>query len=78
MQARVDRFADVFWECVAEARGTTPKAIASLEAGVFVGQDAVRVGIADGIAPRDEFIKLISKRLGMSGAVELDVNKDAA
>ncbi|HTQ46655.1 MAG TPA: S49 family peptidase [Polyangiaceae bacterium] len=61
MQARVDRFADVFWDVVAAARKTSSRAVASLEAGVFVGQDAVRVGIADGVMARDAFIDLVSR-----------------
>jgi len=59
MQARVDALAGVFFEIVAEARGTTVEAVADLEAGVFTGPEAEYQGVADGIADWDEFIALL-------------------
>jgi signal peptide peptidase SppA len=70
MQDRIMILANIFWRTVAKARGTSPKAIASLEAGVFIGQDAVDVGIADGVANWGQFLKLV--------AATLDQQDDAA
>lgn len=63
MQARVDDLAQVFWRFVAKARGTNANAIASLEAGVFTGQAAVDVGVADGVAGWDRFIRVVRDAL---------------
>lgn len=63
MQGRVMTLAEVFWRVVAHARGTTPKAVAELEAGVFIGHDAIDVGIADGVASWDDFIRNVAASL---------------
>jgi signal peptide peptidase SppA len=63
MQDRVMVLANIFFRTVASARGTTPKAIAELEAGVFIGEDAVDVGIADNIADYGKFLRTIAKTL---------------
>jgi ClpP class serine protease len=63
MQGRVDELATVFWRVVAKARGTSPDAIASLEAGVFIGHDAVAAGIADGVAGWDRMLKNVAASL---------------
>lgn len=63
MQKRVDALAGVFFEVVAKRRRTSPKAIAGLEAGVFIGQDAVDVGLADGVERWDRFLRLVAKSL---------------
>jgi signal peptide peptidase SppA len=70
MQARVDALANVFWSFVAKARGTNAKSIAALEAGVFTGQDAVSVGIADGVAGWDKFLRTV--RGALKATDELD------
>jgi signal peptide peptidase SppA len=59
MQVRVDALAGVFWSFVAKARGTNAKSIAGLQAGVFLGQAAVDVGIADGVATWGRFMKMV-------------------
>lgn len=63
IKARVMTLANVFWRVVAKSRGTTPRAVASLEAGVFIGQDAVDVGIADGVASWDRFLRYVATSL---------------
>jgi signal peptide peptidase SppA len=63
MQDRVMILANIFWKTVAKARGTSPKAIAELEAGVFIGEDAVDVGIADGVSGFGSLLKTIAKTL---------------
>lgn len=60
MQERVMDLAQVFWSIVADARGTDVKSIADLQAGVFTGQKAVDVGIADGVASWDAFLRIVS------------------
>jgi signal peptide peptidase SppA len=63
MQDKVDILANIFWKTVAKALGTSPKAIAELEAGVFIGQDAVDVGIATNVSGYGTFLKTIAKTL---------------
>lgn len=63
MLDRIMKLARIFWRTVAKARGTSPNAIASLEAGVFIGQDAVEVGIADGVSSWDRFLKMVGSSL---------------
>ena len=63
MQDRVNELANVFWSVVAKARGTNAESVAALEAGVFVGQDAVDVGIADGVASWDRFLSMVRNTL---------------
>jgi len=63
MQERIMVMANIFWRTVAKARKTTPKAIAALKAGVFIGQDAVDVGIADGVAGYEAFLRTLAKSL---------------
>ena len=63
VQGRVEQLANVFWSVVAKSRGCSVEAIAELEASVFIGQDAVDVGIADGISNWFEFLSLISSSI---------------
>lgn len=69
MQEKVDALAKIFWKCVAKARSrvldvdVSPDDIKALEAGVFLGADAVKVGIADGVASWDVFLKHVTESL---------------
>lgn len=63
IQKRVDDLALVFWRVVAKARGTSPRAIADLEANVFIGRDAVDVGIADGVCGWNRFLNIVGRSL---------------
>lgn len=63
MLGRVMKLARIFWAVVAKSRETSPEAIAALEAGVFVGADAVEVGIADGVKSWGGFLKMVSRSL---------------
>lgn len=56
---RVMQLAEIFWGVVAKSRVTSPEAIEALQAGVFVGRDAVKVGIADGIADWERFLSIV-------------------
>ena len=81
MQSRVDYLADVFFKCVAKSRKMTPKAVAALEAGIFMGQDAVDSGLADGVAGWYKFLQYVSDKIGSADTRNVDSsvkNKDAA
>lgn len=49
LQATVDKFYDLFVSKVATYRGLSPERVRGTEAGVFVGDTAVRVGLADSV-----------------------------
>lgn len=49
LQARVDQEAQGFYSFVAAQRDLTPDTVRAFEGDTFQGQDAVRVGLADGI-----------------------------
>jgi ClpP class serine protease len=71
-QAKVDKLGGQFFRSVAHARGkapggaklATPDAVKALQAGVFVGDDAVRVGLADGIASWAKFLGYVKAAAG--------------
>lgn len=70
-QAKVDLLARHFWERVAKSRGaapngsrlSTPKAVAAMQAGVYIGRDAMRAGLCDGITSWDDFLGLVKKAI---------------
>lgn len=63
MQSRVDYLGDVFFKCVAKSRGMTPKDVKKLEAGVFLGEEAVESGLADGVLGWYKFLEYVSESL---------------
>jgi ClpP class serine protease len=63
IKSRVMELATVFWDVVAEARGTTRAAVAALNAGTFCGQTAVDVGVADGVADWDSFLENVTRSI---------------
>jgi signal peptide peptidase SppA len=69
-QSKVDKLGRHFFRSVARDRAhaglDTPEKVRALQAGVFVGNDAVRVGLADGVASWDRFLALI-KRAASAG-----------
>jgi ClpP class serine protease len=79
LQVRVMQLADVFWGVVSKSRtrslGTlvSKQNIADLEAGVFIGQTAVDVGIADGVLGWDAFLRMVTRSLD-----EPELDDDAA
>lgn len=65
-QVKVDKLGRHFFRAVAKARAhtgilTTPEDVRALQAGVFVGNDAVKAGLADGVAGWDEFLRLVKR-----------------
>jgi signal peptide peptidase SppA len=61
-QRLVDTFAGMFFGWVSEARPSLSlEAIRALEAGIFVGADALRVGLVDQIASLDQAIEATAR-----------------
>lgn len=59
IQGRVNALAGVFFEHVARYRPLDVGAIAALEAGVYVGAEAVTRGLADEVATLDQVVAII-------------------
>lgn len=74
-QAKVDELGGHFFRAMARARSTTSDAIEGLEAAVFSGASAVRVGLADGVADWPEFLGTL--RAGFGASVDIS-GKDGA
>jgi signal peptide peptidase SppA len=53
LQTEVDRLYDIFVAQVAQMRGLDPDAVRATEAGLFYGEQAVAVGLADAVRPFD-------------------------
>lgn len=62
-QRDIDGIYEIFAATVAENRGMAIADVVATEAGCFMGQDAVAVGFADGIATLDDVIDQISRDL---------------
>lgn len=70
-QAKVDKLGRQFFARVAKSRRGTPggaplsspDAVRKLQAGVYVGNDAVRAGLADGVASWSRFLRLVKGAL---------------
>jgi ClpP class serine protease len=60
LTARVMRLADLFFAHVAEHRGIDVDDVRALEAGIFVGEDAVSNGLADEVMSLDELVAAIA------------------
>ena len=61
LQAHVDELAAVFFDWVAERRGSDAASVKALEAGIFQGQSAVKAGLADAVMDFDELIASLTK-----------------
>ncbi len=57
-QARVDTLAAVFFDHVAQHRPMTSAQVAALQAGLFVGTQAVQAGLADDVKTLDQVLSL--------------------
>lgn len=64
-QAKVDKLGRHFFRAVSKARAgaglDTPEKVRALQAGVYVGGDAVKAGLADGVAGWDEFLRIVKR-----------------
>jgi signal peptide peptidase SppA len=68
LQANVDTIYAQFCAQVAQCRGMTAEAVANTEAGIFMGVEAVDVGLADCIATIEEAIMAMTPRQAAPGA----------
>jgi len=59
-QARVDKMALQFYRVVETARELTVSDIRGFEAGIFLGHDAVKAGIADAVMSFDALLQLLN------------------
>lgn len=70
VQERVNKLGGIFFASVAESRDLKPDAVESLQAGTFLGDDAVSEGLADGVAGWDQFLENVRAAVGVdSGKV---------
>lgn len=67
LQGIVDKVGTVFAANVAEFRGMSVEAVMATQGGLFVGTDAVDVGLADGVGTLEQLVTALS---GGSGAAE--------
>lgn len=65
LQGMIDRYYGLFVGKVAAFRAIDPEAVRATEAGVFVGDDSVDVGLADGVATLEELIEQMSSDFGV-------------
>lgn len=76
MGQKVMKLAGVFFRVVSRARSRvlgvkiSPDAVESLQAGVFVGQDAVDAGIADGVATWGAFLQKVTESLSNTPGID--------
>lgn len=56
LQKEVDRLYEMFLQLVARNRGLSTEKIKSTEAGLYFGEKAIEIGLADGITTFSEFI----------------------
>lgn len=69
LQAEVNRIYGLFVETVARHRGLEPSAIRDTEAGLFFGQAAVGIGLADAIGTFDDALAQLLESLSPSPVV---------
>jgi ClpP class serine protease len=68
-QGQVDALAGVFAALVADARKMTPAAVMALQAGTFLGKDAVAAKIADGVTSWDDLLRLVESKTTTNAGV---------
>jgi ClpP class serine protease len=68
-QVEVDQLATMFYELVSEARGMTTDDVAALQAGTFMGEDAVAAGLADGVMTFDQVVAMLANDAKQSAAM---------
>ena len=68
MQNRVDKFYNMFVNEVAKNRGISAETIIGTQAGIYIGEDAVRIGLADEVVNLNDFYKDLSIETKNKGA----------
>ena len=59
-EERVDELAAQFFKLVQESRGLTPDYLRALEAGIFLGADAMEMGLVDDVMDVDDALEAIA------------------
>ncbi len=76
LQAAVDDAYEIFVDTVARNRGMTTQAMRDTKAGFFIGQSAVKAGLADEVAAFDEAVSSIASQSNQRGFM-MSEGKDA-
>ncbi|KZE29564.1 S49 family peptidase [Crenobacter luteus] len=63
LQTEVDRLYDIFVKQVGQMRGLDPDAVRATEAGLFYGEQAVAVGLADAVMPLEQVMTEFTEAL---------------
>lgn len=69
-QEKVDEHGAMFFESVGKARGHAgldAKKVESLQAGVFLGKDAMKIGLSDGVKSYGGFLRILRASLDGGG-----------
>ncbi|MBS1067260.1 S49 family peptidase [Gluconobacter cerinus] len=56
-QVTIDRLGEMFVELVARNRGLSPESIREMKAETFLGEDGVKLGLADAVLSQDEALE---------------------
>jgi signal peptide peptidase SppA len=70
IQERIDALAEQFFEVVAAARGMSVAAVKALEGAMFSGPSAVKKGLADGLATKENVMNGKTKKAAASTTTE--------
>ena len=68
MQNRVDKFYTMFVNEVSKNRGISAETIIGTQAGIYIGEDAVKIGLADEVVNLNDFYKDLSIETKNKGA----------
>lgn len=68
MQNRVDKFYNMFVNEVSKNRGISAETIIGTQAGIYIGEDAVKIGLADEVVNLNDFYKDLSIETKNKGA----------
>ena len=68
MQNRVDKFYNMFVNEVSKNRGISDETIIGTQAGIYIGEDAVKIGLADEVVNLNDFYKDLSIETKNKGA----------
>lgn len=75
--SRVDKLALAFFRLAGKARKLSVDKIRSFQAGIFLGKDAIRVGLADRLAPIDAILAPDAPEKSMDLAAQIKKTKAA-
>ncbi|WP_265045271.1 MULTISPECIES: S49 family peptidase [unclassified Wolbachia] len=79
LQKEVDRLYEMFLQLIARNRGLSTEKIRSTEAGLYFGEKAIEIGLADGITTFSEFIdnyrRNMTKTEIKEQAIDIDIEQ---